>query len=51
MVRIISLSVIDRFQGYGDERNSLQINHHLLKLKELASHRVFRVASGQTKFE
>ena len=28
------LSVLDSFQGYRDERNSLQINHHLLILKE-----------------
>ena len=28
------LSVLDRFQGYRDERNSLQISHRLLKLKE-----------------
>ena len=28
------LSVLDRFQGYQDERNRLQINHRLLKLKE-----------------
>ena len=28
------LSVLDSFQGYRDDRNSLQINHHLLLFKE-----------------
>ena len=42
-------SVVDRFQGYRDEKNTPRINHRLLKLKEGAYLRAFRLASGQTK--